>query len=278
MSFIAEFSASSPATLQGMLGTLTFDDWKANIVSNVKRRPSDVRLRWLLFELLCVDGEWDRALRQLQTWTMLESEGTSRAQMYRELIRCENLRTAVFDGRRTPNGIDPLPPWVDTLTRANAKLVDGDIATADVLRGAALGDAPATRGHCPQVGDFAWLTDSDTRVGPICELVVAGGYRWIPFDEMQTLTLGPITSLTDLVWRSAVISLRNATVLRGFLPVRYPGSENGPASLKLARETTWKDIGITAVIALGQKTWSSDKGDIGLLDISECRFSHDEHA
>jgi type VI secretion system protein ImpE len=29
-------------------------------------------------------------------------------------------------------------------------------------------------------------------------------------------------------------------------------------------------------MALGQKTWSTDKGDFGLLEINECRFMHDE--
>ncbi|WP_371141006.1 type VI secretion system accessory protein TagJ [Burkholderia cepacia] len=278
MSTIADFSPPRPSTLQDLLGTRTFDDWKAQVMDDVKRHPSNTRSRWLLFELLCVDGQWDRALQQLQTWAVLEPEGAPRAQMYRGLIRCERFRSEVLDGRRTPAGIDSLPAWVDTLAQANAKLFDGDLCAADALRRTALDGAPATRGRSPQIGEFAWLTDSDSRIGPICELAVAGGYRWIPFDDMQSLTLSPITALTDLVWRSAVAGLRNATELRGYIPVRYPGSEQASAAFKLARETAWKDVGVTGVIAVGQKTWSSDHGDIGLLDIGECRFDHGEPA
>ncbi|MBC8750717.1 type VI secretion system protein ImpE [Paraburkholderia sp. WC7.3g] len=275
MTRTTDLPESGTATLHSLLDAQTYGELKAQTIENVRKHPSNVRERWLLFELLCVDGEWQRALRQLQTWATLEPERTSRAQMYRGLIRGEMFRTEVFAGQRTPGEIDPLPEWVKSLLQANARLGEGNLAAADKLRGAALEAAPATRGESTQIGEFEWLTDSDSRLGPVCELTVAGGYRWVPFDSMKSLTLGPVTALTDLVWRSAVVGLRDATVLRGYLPVRYPGSESGPPATRLSRETSWKDVGETGVIALGQKTWSTDKGDVGLLDLGECRFSHD---
>nr|WP_244196104.1 type VI secretion system accessory protein TagJ [Paraburkholderia susongensis] len=272
----ADLPVSDTPTLRSLLDTQTFDELKAQTIDNVRRHPSSVRERWLLFELLCLGGEWRRALQQLQTWATLEPEGASRAKLYRGLIQSEMFRAEVFGGQRTPGEIDPLPAWANSLVQANIRLGEGKLAAADELRTAAFNDAPATRGESTQIGAFEWLSDSDTRLGPVCELAVAGGYRWVPFDAMKSLTLGPITALTDLVWRSAVVGLRNAAVLRGYLPVRYPGSENGPSAIRLARETTWKDVGETGVIALGQKTWSTDKGDFGLLEIGECRFIHDE--
>ncbi|MGF6961640.1 type VI secretion system accessory protein TagJ [Paraburkholderia youngii] len=276
MKLSADLPKSDSPTLSSLLDAQTYGELKEQTVDKVRKHPSNVRERWLLFELLCLDGEWNRALQQLQTWATLEPEGTSRAQMYRGLIRSEMFRAEVFAGQRTPGEIEPLPEWVKTLLQANLELGEGNLAAADELRGAALDAAPATRGESMQIGEFEWLTDSDSRLGPVCELTVAGGYRWVPFDSMKSLTLGPVTALTDLVWRSAVVGLRDATVLRGYLPVRYPGSETGSAATRLARETTWKDVGETGVIALGQKTWSTDKGDVGLLDIGECRFNHDE--
>jgi len=272
----ADLPVSGAPTCRSPLDTHTFDELKAQTTDNVRRHPSNIRERWLLFELLCLGGEWQRALQQLQTWATLEPEGASRAQMYRGLIQGEMFRAEVFAGQRTPGEIDPLPGWANTLVQANIQLGEGRLAAADDLRNAALSEAPATRGESAQIGPFEWLTDSDSRLGPVCELAVAGGYRWVPFDAMKSLTLGPVTALTDLIWRSAIVGLRNATVLRGYLPVRYPGSESGPSAIRFARETTWKDVGETGVIALGQKTWSTDKGDFGLLEISECRFIHSE--
>ncbi|MFT4066128.1 type VI secretion system accessory protein TagJ [Paraburkholderia sp.] len=276
MNTTAELPASRAPTLNSLLETQTFGELKARTIDNVRRHPSNVRERWLLFELLCVDGEWERALQQLQTCAALEPEGASRAHLYRGLIQSEMFRTEVFAGQRTPGEIDPLPTWVNLLIEANVKLGEGNLIAADELRTAAFDHAPATRGESTRIGAFEWLADSDTRLGPVCELAVAGGYRWVPFDAMKSLTLGPVTALTDLVWRSVIVGLRNATVLRGYLPVRYPGSESGPSAIKLARETIWRDIGETGVIALGQKTWRTDTGDFGLLDIGECHFIHDE--
>ncbi|NML34760.1 type VI secretion system accessory protein TagJ [Paraburkholderia antibiotica] len=272
----ADLPTSAAATLHGLLDTLSLSELKARTIDHVRKHPSNVRERWLLFELLCLDGEWDRALRQLQTWATLEPEGTSRAQMYRGLIQSEMFRTEVFAGQRTPGEIEPLPAWVNTLVQANAELGKGNLLAADQLRRAAFSEAPTTRGESAQIGAFEWLSDSDSRLGPVCELAVAGGYRWIPFDAIKSLTLGPVTGLTDLIWRSAMVGLRNATVLRGYLPIRYPGSESGPSAIRLARETTWQDIGETGVLALGQKTWSTNNGDFGLLELGECRFLYDE--
>jgi type VI secretion system protein ImpE len=278
MNTTANLHASRTPTLHSLLETQTFGELKAQTIDNVRRHPSNVRERWLLFELLCVDGEWERALQQLQTWATLEPEGASRAQLYRGLIQSEIFRTEVFAGQRTPGEIEPLPTWANSLVDANVKLGEGNVTAADELRHAAFGNAPTTRGESAQIGAFEWLADSDSRLGPVCELAVAGGYRWVPFDAMKSLTLGPTAALIDLVWRSVIVVLRNATVLRGYLPVRYPGSETGPSAIRLARETTWGDIGETGVIALGQKTWCTNIGDFGLLDIGECHFIHEERA
>ncbi|WP_233838003.1 type VI secretion system accessory protein TagJ [Paraburkholderia sp. ZP32-5] len=276
MNTTANPHASPALTLQSWLNTQTLAELKAQTIDNVRRHPSNVRERWLLFELLCVDGEWERALQQLQTWATLEPEGASRAHLYHGLIQSEMFRAEVFAGQRTPGEIDPLPTWVNSLIEANVKLGKGDLIAADELRHAAFSAAPATRGRGARVGTFEWLADSDSRLGPVCELAVAGGYRWVPFDAMKSLTLGPTTTLIDLVWRSVIVGLRNATVLRGYLPVRYPGSESSPCATRLARETVWTDVGEAGVIALGQKTWCTDRGDFGLLDLDECHFIHDE--
>ncbi|WP_416360806.1 type VI secretion system accessory protein TagJ [Burkholderia orbicola] len=269
--------ATGRSAVQNLLQTQSLDALKAQTIEAVRQRPSDPSERWLLFQLLCIDGEWERALKQLQTWATLEPEGTARAQLHRGLIESEMFRAEVFAGTRTPGFVDETPPaWIDPLLQANVRLGAGDVAGADALRDAALDAAPASRGESAEMGDFAWLTDSDTRLGPVCEMVVAGGYRWIPFARIKSLTLTPIGTLTDLVWRPATLILRDATVLRGYVPTRYPGSEHGPAAVRLARETRWQDIGETNVIALGQKTWTTDSGDWGLLDIGGCRFTEED--
>jgi type VI secretion system protein ImpE len=270
-----DLPASSSPTLHDLMQKHSFDELKASTTETVRKQPANARERWLLVQLLCLDGEWERALKQLQTWATLTPDGEPRAQLHRGLIQSEMFRAEVFAGLRTPGSIDPLPAWVNILLQANAKLGEGKLAEADALREAALNDAPATRGESEQMGAFEWLSESDTRLGPVCEMAVAGGYRWIPFNEMKSLILTPAATLTDLVWRPITAILRNATVLRGYLPTRYPDSEIASADIKLARKTEWTNVGKTGVIALGQKTWTTDQNDFGLLEIGECRFTHE---
>jgi type VI secretion system protein ImpE len=275
MNVTSALPSSKAPTHNALLETHTFDELKEGSIEAVRKQPTSKRERWLLFELLCIDGEWERALQQLQTWATLEPEGTARAQLYRELIQCELMRADVFAGRRTPGFIEQAPAWLVTLLRANTEMAEGNLPAADDLREAALDVAPVTRGESTQMGPFEWLTDSDSRLGPVCEMAVAGGYRWIPFDDMRSLTLAAPVTPADLAWRPATVILRNATVLRGYSPARYPHAGHTPTAIKLGRETVWTDVGLTGVIAAGQKTWSTDRGDFGLLEIGECRFIHD---
>ena len=48
--------------------------------AGVRARPQDAPSRWLLFELLCVLGSWERALKQLQAWGQLSRTRDGTAQ------------------------------------------------------------------------------------------------------------------------------------------------------------------------------------------------------
>ncbi len=264
--------SASGMTLAQVLRTQSLDELKAQTMDAVRARPSDARERWLLCQLLCIEGDWDRALRQIATWATLDPSGEPRAQLYRGLIASEMFRTEVFAGIRRPGFIDTPPDWVETLLQANAQLGLGEIGAADQLRRAAFDASQTASGSGAELGTFAWIADSDTRLGPVCELAVAGGYRWIPFAQMRSLSFTPAAAPSDLVWRQATVVLSDATVLRGYVPTRYPGSQSGPAAIRLAAETCWADVGDTNVIAHGQKTWTTDQGDWGLMQLSQCTF------
>lgn len=244
----------------------------------MRAHPSSPKERWLLFQLLCIDGEWTRALKQLQIWAQLEPEGEKQAQLHRGLVQSEMFRAEVFSGARSPGFIQEPEPWLHLLIQANQSLNQGQIDRADELRAQALNQAPSSKGESPEIGRFEWLCDSDSRLGPVFEMAVAGGYRWIPFNLMSTMQFAPTASLTDLVWRRVTVVLKDTTVLQGYTATRYAGSENAAPAHKLARETRWHDVGNTNVIGLGQKTLCTDAGDWGLLDMGSCRYGQGDEA
>ena len=58
----------------------------------MRARPADAKLRVFLFQLLCVLGQWDRALNQLNVAADLDPAALAMAQMYGDAVRCEPLR------------------------------------------------------------------------------------------------------------------------------------------------------------------------------------------
>ena len=256
--------------------------------AGVRAKPQDAGARWLLFELLCVLGRWDRALKQLQSWAGLSKNFDSTAHVMRGLIRAEHQRTEVFAGKREPAtataAATDTPVWMAGMAQA-LKLAQGSavntveaIEASDAARENALENAPQTPGAANLQPAFNWITDSDTRLGPVCEVILVGAYRWLPFADMASITKGAPTGLLDLVWSQVDIVLRDGAVLKGYMPMRYPvPADSAPLrdALLLARETIWHDQGRTGVHARGQKMWTTDAGDMALLDLRECEFFGD---
>ena len=54
---------------------------------SVRSKPADPRLRVFLFQLLCIRGEWGRALTQLKLSGELDPINLAMVQTYREAVR-----------------------------------------------------------------------------------------------------------------------------------------------------------------------------------------------
>ncbi|CAG2141217.1 Protein of avirulence locus involved in temperature-dependent protein secretion [Ralstonia mannitolilytica] len=264
-------SLLEPASTSGLAAALQQRGSVAQALQNAEMRvlkqPGAFAERWQLFQWLCVMGDWPRALKQLQVATQLMPDFAQTARVYRDLIRAEVFRCDVIKGAREPGALLPAPDWMTPLRNALALAEAGDVNGADHCRQQAFSEVVESRGVLDGTR-FVWITDSDTRFGPTFEIVSGGRYAWLPFAQMRKLEMVPVAGLLDLVWRSATLTLADGTVCRGFTPARYPGSEHGGDALKLARETHWSEVGQTGVVALGQKTWMTSAGDVGLLDVS----------
>ena len=134
-----------------------------------------------------------------------------------------------------------------------------------------MAQAPDTAG-VGNLMSFAWATDSDTRLGPVCEVILAGAYRWVAFSDLASIRKAAPVHLLDLVWAQVELVLRGGTALKGYMPMRYPVHADDRDALLMARETVWTDVGRTGVFARGQKMWATDAGDMALLDLRECSF------
>src|SRR5688572_31358886 len=79
---------------------------------DVRARPADPKLRVFLFQLLCVVGQWERALSQLSVASSLDPAAVAMAQMYGDAVKCEPMRRQVFEGKRSPMVLGQPDQWL----------------------------------------------------------------------------------------------------------------------------------------------------------------------
>jgi type VI secretion system protein ImpE len=118
--------------------------------------------------------------------------------------------------------------------------------------------------------NFAWIADADSRLGPVFEVLLNGAYYWVPFERICRVTMDPPTDARDFVWIPAQFTWVNEGTAFGFIPTRYPGSEDSDdVAVRLARKTVWEPLGADGYRGLGQRVLVTDTEEYGLLDIRE---------
>lgn len=233
----------------------------------VRRAPSEPKLRVFLFQLLAVLGQWERALKQLQVAASLDGEAVPMAQAYRELIRCEVWRAEVFQGKRAPLVLGAPESWLAMLIQALGHTAEGRHQAAEALRSESFELAPCSAGALEGLR-FAWLADADPRLGPVLEAIIRGRYHWVPFSRLQSIDVPPPSDLRDLVWLPATLRFQTGDETECFIPARYPGSEqSGDDAVRLGRRTEWLELGPRTAAGLGQRVLVTDLGETALMDL-----------
>ena len=233
----------------------------------VRDRPEDAKLRTFLFQLLCVLGQWERAQAQLELCGQLDHATLAMVNTYREALKCELVREAVFAGKTTPMVFGQPQAWVASLVEALQADARGDNALGTKLRADALDAAPPTSGTIDGTA-FDWIADADSRLGPVLEAVVNGRYVWVPFAALAKIDLEAPTDLRDLVWAPAHLELANGGDTVALVPSRYVGSgAAAEGALQLARKTEWIEIGSEQYRGLGQRMLTTSATEVGVLEV-----------
>lgn len=241
----------------------------------VRADPSDAKLRIFLFQLLCVLGDWKRAIAQLKLSAELDEGATLMAKAYREAIICEVFREKVFAGEKDPLIFGEPEEWLALLIEAQKLLAHGKVQEAANLRARAFDGAPASTGEI-NGARFDWIADADMRLGPVLEVIVNGRYFWLPFAQISALEIEEPSDLRDAVWTAGTLTLANGGEVAVLIPTRYPGSPKADAALKLARSTEWRDAGGETFVGLGQRLLTTDQGDVALMDLRNLRMDGHE--
>lgn len=249
------------------------DEALAELKDQIRKDASNPKHRVYLFQMLAVTGEWDRALTQLNTLADLDPIALAMAQMYRLALDCEVLRSQVFAGSRTPLILGEPENWLALLIQSLGHSARQEFPQAIELQSRAFDEAPTTTGTI-NGQPFEWIADADSRLGPVLEAVVNGGYYWIPFSRIKQIDIDPPEDLRDVVWMPAHFVWANGGEMVGVIPTRYSGSERSTDNaIRLSRKTDWQDCGSDYYIGQGQRMFATDVGDFALMDVRQMTFN-----
>ncbi|MDH5326823.1 MAG: tetratricopeptide repeat protein [Gammaproteobacteria bacterium] len=238
----------------------------------VRKDPSNVQYRIFLFQLLCVLGQWDRALTQLNVSGEMDASTLAMVHMYREALQCEALRTDIFSGKRTPLVFGEPQQWIALVLEALKLSANGKHAESQALREQAYDVAPVVSGKINDES-FEWLADADSRIGPFLEAIVNGNYYWIPFQRIKKINIDAPEDLRDMVWMPAYFTWDNGGETVGLIPSRYAGSEGSDDNdIRLCRKTQWDEMAEGVYYGIGQRLFTTDTQDVSLLDTRTIEF------
>ncbi len=260
--------------LSEILKDSTLEAFFAETLKKVKATPNDLAQREKLFKLYCLQSQWEKALIQLETWALIDGhDDDKQLEVYKNLIFSEILREQVLLGKREPMTMDQtLPDWMNKMQLANKLLAEGKEEESQAARLDAFEQAPAAAGNGTVTGAFDWIADNDSRLGPVCEFIIAGGYRWVPYADIETINISKPRDLLDLIWIHAQVKVKDG-IFYGYIPARYPLTEADDDAIKLGNETKWTQVSEDFLTGKGRKMIITDQGDYSLPELDKISIS-----
>lgn len=240
----------------------------------VRDDPGNPDARAQLFQVFCLNGEWDRADAQLEALLTSNQVQAPIWKQFQILTKLEGQRQDAHASAVAPAIVGEPEDWMVGFAKAFELHMSGDVEGGAVLREESLGDASAAAGSVDGKA-FDWLMDGDSRFGPMLEafLPTEGDYCWVPFTALTSLRIEKPTQLNHFVWAPAHFTWKDGRVLHGYVPARYVGSEvSKNRDHTLSRGTNWADAGSGVFVGLGQRVLLSSEDDFPILDLREARF------
>jgi len=255
-------------------GKLT--DAVTNATNAVRSKPTDVRARSLLCELLCFCGEFDRAEKQLDATLQTDPQTMAGVSLLKHLIRSELSRREVYRAGRVPE-------FLTIPTEAQKKRLEALLC----LRGGQPADATRLVSEAAELdvdlsGEvdgvrFTEFLDLDDLLGPTLEVYTATGkYYWIGFEQIVSLEFNPVEHLSDMLWRSASIETVGEVNGRIHVPAIYEGSEkSSDERIRIGRATEWNNDGADGPMrGAGQREFLVNDDVMPIMQIQKLSFNH----
>lgn len=252
----------------------TIADNFEQLKEKIRKEPSTSKYRIYLFQLLCVMGDYKRAMTQLNVAADMDDDSKLMRQVCGPLLNCEALREKIFSGSHSPLVFGEPDEWLGLMVQALAPSGKKEHQAAKKLRDKAINMAepvPGTINGEP----FEWLADADSRLGPVLEIIVEGRYYLAALSNIKKIMISEPCDLRDVIWLPVSVVWKNDGQSVGFIPTRYQGSEQEKEdAVLLAKKTLWKEVYKNVFYGLGQRMLITDETDYSIMDVREIIFNH----
>ncbi len=245
----------------------------ASLNQELRAQPLDSGRRYLLAELLCFTGDWERADKQLDMLAHQDPQTLPGVVLFRQLLRAAQARQQFFTEGRLPEFLRAPSPHLQRYLKASINIREGREQEAAELLAQAESQRQPSPGTCngQPFNDFRDLDDLTANVLEV--LTGAGQYYWIPLEGVVSIRMQAPARPRDLLWRPAHVVIQGGPDSDMFLPVIYPRSEESEEALGLGRTTEWRGGEGTPVRGLGQRMFLVGNEALAMLDIQELKLS-----
>lgn len=255
-------------SLNILLQQESIKDILCDYMDKLKAKPKDSDLRSNFIELLCIDGQLERADQQLSLLIKQYPEYLVGGNNLRQLIHAAQARADFFAGNATVQLLKGDRQEFENLVALNiarCQKSEADIQQyAGQLESCRRQSAFMINQH--KSDDCRDLDDS--LAGYIELFGTDGQYYLVPFTDVDRIQFMPVTSLVEHIWRKVNIEVIDGPSGDAFIPMTYVDSLTD--AQKLARETDWVEIsGTSVVVGQGQKMWLA--GD-SALPLAQCEL------
>lgn len=245
-----------------------------HLKEKIRKEPARPELRTYLFQLLCVIGEYERAMTQLKIAADMDEENKLMAQACGPLLNCEMLRQEIFNGRHSPLVFGEPEEWMGLMIQA--LILDGKKKhkAAKSIRAKAIDLAEPFPGRINN-DPFEWLADADSRLGPVLEIIVEGRYYLAALSDIKKIEICQPIDLRDVIWLPVSLVWKNEGTSVGFIPTRYQGSvETNEDEVLLGKKTIWNEVYKDVFFGQGQRMLATERQDYPIMDVREIIFDH----
>lgn len=222
------------------------------LAGELQQKPQDLDLRSSFIELLCIDGQLERADKQLNVIIKQHPQCLAGATNIRQLVRAAQSRIDFSQGAATASLVKEADEAFASLLKMRLARKENDMSllveSAEKLEEARQDSVVTVGGQQRER-----LRDLDDSLAGFLELFGTNGeYYLVPVDAVIRMEMQPVSSLIELVWRRVNIEIEGGLAGEAFVPMTYLDSEN--EAQKLGRETDWEAVGGTELcVGLGLK-------------------------